>query len=345
MSLLTVSARNTQTFLPIGFDGGHGGIKAIVNGNRYFVPAYFKRLTFRPHELPPTGFVEYQEGTSNPKTKCWYVGNAALEQDPEGVLRIGDNPKGKVEYALEALLGILSHLPYQVNYSLAIAASIHDAKSLGDELLTALSFECIAKFNNYPTATKIKSQVSIVREEGHPALLTHKHEVDLNAQNITLDIGNGTIIASLFGTKGRLVDRKPFARAGVQRLIADIAVSDEFTRYLGGEIANEQYIRAALENPDYDQKFQYGTTGFNFKHIYDAKLRTWVESSLAPAVKFLKPWRANASCALVIGGGALLPGVREALETAGFVVSSDPVWANAQGLYELTQMLKLGEVA
>ncbi|BAY11035.1 hypothetical protein NIES2098_42120 [Calothrix sp. NIES-2098] len=323
--------------MKIGLDIGNGSIKAVVDGQRLYIPAYFKRLTFRPHELPTAGFVEYQQGDrfESIKPRNWYVGKAALEQDPENVLKIGDSTRGKVDFALEALFGLVSHLPYRPAYDLEIVASIHDAKTLGGELKEALTGNHIVKCNDYATATKVNSQVLAVREEGHPALLTHRSELNLKSQNIVLDIGNGTLIASLFGEQGRIVDRKPFPRAGVQRLIADIARSDEFTKYLQGEIANEQYIRAAVDAGS----FEYGSTGFNFQNIYKKKLRVWVESSLSPAVRFLKPWRVNAHTALVIGGGALLPGIGEALTAQGFTVSSDPVWANASGLYEMSTLI------
>lgn len=324
--------------LLIGLDIGNGAIKAVVNGDKRYYPSYFFRTLKRPIELPSTGFVEYQEGNHLVESMRWLAGNAAFEQSPEQVLRITDDPENKVKLALEAMLGVVSLMPYKCSYEIQIVASIHDATIFEEQLKAALTGECIVKFNDggYPTATKIKHDCLMVREEGHAALITHRDKLDIKAQNLVLDIGNGTIIGSLFGSSGRLVERKPFSRAGVQTLIESIANSTEMRQKLG-ESANPQVIRAGIDKGN----FQYGTTGIDFKTIYQQYLKLWVEASLAPAMRFLKPWRATAKGLLAIGGGCKLPGLPKALQANGFTVSPDPIWSNALGLYQVAKIKEI----
>lgn len=320
--------------LLIGLDIGNGAVKACVQGDKRYLPAYFVRTRFRPQDLPAFGFIEYLEGTHTPESDRWFAGATAFEQSPENLLRVTDHPENKVKLSLEALLGVVSNLDYAPAYNLSIVASIHDAEVYGLRLQAALTGECIAKFNDYPTATKIKHNCLMVREEGHAAVAFHRDKLDLKSQNLVLDIGNGTVICSLFGQSGRLAERKSFPRAGVQSLIEQIAASPDI-RQLLGETANPQIIRSGIE----EGSFEYGSTGQSFRAIYDKCLRLWAESNLAPAMRFLKPWKAIARGCLAIGGGCKLPGIEKALTANGFTVSPDPVWANALGLYQVANII------
>lgn len=323
-----------NTKLLIGLDIGNGAVKAYVDGKEIYFPAYFVRSRYRPQDLPSTGFIEYQEGSKKFEFR-WFSGMAAFEQAPENLLRITDSPENKVKMAVEALLGVVSHLPYSPSYDLTIVASIHDAEVYKDQLKDELTGHCIAKFNDYSIATKVNYKCLAVKEEGHAAIAYHKDILDLKAQNLVLDIGNGTIIASLFGQSGRLAERKAFPRAGVQTLIEAISQSTDIRHRLG-EAANPQIIRNGID----DGSFQYGTTDINFRATYDKQLRLWTESNLAPVVRFIKPWKAVAKGCLAIGGGVMLPGIDKALTDIKFTVSDNPVWANAKGLYKIAQMIK-----
>ena len=317
-----------------GFDIGNGYIKFVSDDRRIRFPSYLENCYYRPVDVPPFGFVEYLEGDiySHLDYKQWLSGYAAYDANPKNHLRVTDDSTAKVTQALKHLLAVLSHYPYKALFNLYLCASLHERGDLESDLIAAISGRHVVKFGQKPIPTEVNIQVLKVFDEGHAAIPANAHKLDLKSQNVVVDIGNRTIIATLVGSQGHLANRKTFDN-GVEELIRMISVNPKFKNELMGEVAIPHLIRQGIEND-----FWYGKE-FSFKDIYDIELMPWVQKSLAPVLKFIHPWKINASSCLVIGGGCQLPSVTDALKSKGFVIADEPSWTNALGLGKLANLL------
>lgn len=323
--------------LPAGFDGGYGSAKLIVEAAEVRIPSYVQPLHKEIYEVPESdagSLIEYVSGERNDLIgQRWFGGVPAYVNNPEGHLRVVDDRKGKTKFGLQLLLAALGSLPYRANWNLALVASIQDAQALGSELAQSLRGNHSIRINGKSVSTVDIKVLSVV-EEGSGAIAQSIMSgiVHTNAQTILFDIGHGTIISSLFGQKGKLISRD-VKRLGVDVLTEAIAKNLEARRELTGE-GDRQIIRTAIEN----NTFQYGTTGWNFRAIYNTELPHWVQSALAPALKATSPWRPTSDAIIAVGGGSQLPAIAQLLAKQGISVSSDGAWANCRGLVKIAQL-------
>jgi hypothetical protein len=72
---------------------------------------------------------------------------------------------------------------------------------------------------------------------------------------------------------------------------------------------------------------------WDFKEAYKAELPLWVDRVLKPMVRPTEDRMASATALIAVGGGACLPGIDALLAKRNIQVLSDPLWANARGLY------------
>ncbi|MBD2184811.1 hypothetical protein H6S82_01065 [Planktothrix sp. FACHB-1355] len=328
---------STYQPLPTGFDGGYGSAKLIVESAEVRIPSYVQPLHKEIYEIPESdagSLIEYVSGErSDLLGTRWFGGVPAYLNNPEGHLRVVDDRRGKTKFGLQLLLAALGSLPYRANWNLALVASIQDAQALGAELRESLRGNHSIRINGKQVSTVDIKVLSVV-EEGSGAIAQSIMSgiVQSNAQTILLDIGHGTIISSLFGQKGKLISRD-VKRLGVDILTEAIAKNLETRRQLTGE-GDRQIIRSAIENGS----FNYGTTGWNFRQIYNAELPHWVQSALSPALKAVAPWRATSDAVIACGGGSQLPAIAQLLAKQGISVSSDGAWANCRGLVKIAQI-------
>lgn len=178
----------------------------------------------------------------------------------------------------------------------------------------------------------IEIRIVAVVEEGVGAIVTARSEIELDGQSLLYDFGNGTCIISVFGAKGKLLTRK-VTPGGVENLIDTIARNLDTRKQLNAE-GDRQIIRAGIET----KNFEYGTTGWNFRHIYQVELKPWVQSTLATALKAGEPWRATSNAILAVGGGSELPQITQLLAAKGITSIPEGHWANARGLAKLAQL-------
>lgn len=333
---LTPTAASYQP-LPTGFDGGYGNAKLIVETAEVRIPSYIQPLHKEIYEVPESeagSLIEYVSGDrSDLIGQRWFGGVPAYLNNPEGHLRVVDDRKGKTKFGLQLLLAALGSLPYRANWNLALVASIQDAQALGTELAQSLRGNHSIRVNGKQVST-IAINVLAVVEEGSGAIAQSimSGAIAATAQTILLDIGHGTIISSLFGQKGKLISRD-VKRLGVDILTEAIAKNLETRKQLTGE-GDRQIIRNAIENGS----FNYGTTSWNFRQIYNAELPHWVQSALAPALKAVAPWRATSDAVIACGGGSQLPAIAQLLAKQGISVSPDGAWANCRGLVKIAQL-------
>ena len=333
---LSSTAANYQP-LPTGFDGGYGSAKLIVVASEVRLPSYIQPLHNDIYEVPESdagSLIEYVGGDRPDLIGSrWFGGVPAYLNNPEGCLRLIDDRRGKTKYGLQLLLAGLGSLPYRANWNLALVASIQDAQALGEELAQSLRGNHSVRINE-KSVSSVSIKVLAIVEEGSGAIAQSimSGTVPAIAQTILLDIGHGTIISSLFGQKGKLVSRD-VKRLGVDILTEAIAKNLETRRYLTGE-GSSQIIRNGIENGS----FNYGTTGWNFRTIYNSELPHWVQSALAPALKAVAPWRPTSDAVIAVGGGSQLPAIAQLLSKQGISVSGDGAWANARGLVKIAQI-------
>lgn len=329
------SLASDSQFLPVGVDCGNGNLKLIVDHVEVRTPSYFLPIHADPYDIPAAiegGFVQYLEGTrTDLVNRIWITGRPAYVQDPLACLRIVDDERGKIRYGLQMILGGIATLSHRPTWHLLVVASIQDAKVFGAELRQALNGTHTVKFNGKHHST-IEMQVVSVLEEGAGAIISNRSQIDADHQNILIDFGAGTTILSLFGVKGRLIDRRIYP-AGVERLIDAVATNQATRKQLAQE-GDRAVIRSGIE----DGSFEYGRTGWTFRSIYEQELKPWVQAVLAPALKIAAPWAPTASTKLAIGGGSQLPGIAQLLARQGFVIAQDGAWSNVRGLSRIAQM-------
>jgi Actin like proteins N terminal domain len=329
-----------MTDILAGFDLGNGYCKFSSDTVSVRFPSYLSYYSHRPSETPEEGFVEYLEGKASLPYQIWASGYIAYERDPMATLRVSDDAEAKVSQSLQHLMGALSHIEkYYPEMTVYLCASLHQKEGLEENLMQILEGTHVVKFGGKIAPTKVTVKLLKVYEEGHCAIAANTNLLNLAGQNVIIDIGNRTNIATLIGSKGVMVERKPF-NFGVEELIKMISQNPKFIKQLKGELSIPHLIRIGIETGS----FRYGKL-FGFEDIYNAELKSWITKGLAPVLKFISPWKINADACLVIGGGSLLPKVREALEIRGFTVADNPVWSNAIGLQKAAEHLyqKVGE--
>jgi hypothetical protein len=339
-STLIQSLPNTGSIrqsLPTGFDGGNGNTKLVIGDTEIRCPAYVLPIYNELYDVPSPingGLVEYVSGSRSDLIGTrWLSGFPAYQQSPNGCLRIVDDKRGKILYGLQTLLGAIATLPHQDFWQLSLVASIQDAQTLGADLKESLKGGHTVKFNGSRQLSTVDVSVLAVKEEGVGAIIQSRTDIDPNGQTLLYDFGSGTCIMSLFGAKGRLIDRT-YSQGGVENLINGIARNREMRKAQAGE-GDRQLIRAGIE----DNTFNYGRTGWNFRAIYDAELKPWVQSTLAPALKAAEPWTPSSSAILAIGGGSQLPTISQLLGKRGITPVAAGGWANARGLKTIAQLM------
>lgn len=321
-----------------GFDGGNGSTKLVIDGVEKRCPACYYPLHNNIHDVadvPDGALVEYLQGSrTDLEGSRWLTGSAAWNASPLSVLRVVDDRHGKLNFGLQLLLGAIGCLPYQPVWNLLLVASIQDAEAFGDRLAATLDGSHKVRFQG-SRVSNISIRVIQVVEEGLGALVeaTALNVLDVRGrQNILLDLGHGTTIASVFGSGGRLIHRS-VGSGGVDALLGNIAAHIETRQYLARQ-GDTELLRLGLENGS----FLYGTTGWSFASIYQKELPPWARDNLAIALKSVDAWRESAAAILAVGGGAQLPGIAALLAAKGIKTLENSTMANARGLHRFGQL-------
>ncbi|MEW6498636.1 MAG: hypothetical protein AB1589_39980 [Cyanobacteriota bacterium] len=323
--------------LPTGFDGGNGSVKLIVDNAEIRIPSYIASLHNEIYDIPESkegSLVEYLAGDrSDLVGQRWLAGHPAYQINPLGYSRVVDDRAGKIKYGLHLLLGGLATISHRARWNLSVVASIQDAQAFGTELAQSFKGQHSIRINGKGVSW-IDISVSGVVEEGSGAVVSSllSNLIQPKTQNIFIDLGNGTTIASVFGQSGKLIARK-VTPGGVDSLIESISKNINTRRQLMKE-ADRHLIRAGIEIGS----FEYGTTGWNFRDIYNTELKPWVSQSLVTAFKSVDPWREQSDSIVAIGGGSQLPAIAQLLASQKIVVATDGVWMNARGLFRLAQI-------
>ncbi|MEM9804622.1 MAG: ParM/StbA family protein [Cyanobacteria bacterium P01_D01_bin.56] len=317
---------------PMGLDVGNSATKALIGNEQTSIPSYVQPIYNKLHQLPAEGFVRYVAGNYvELHGRCWLAGKAAYQRNPEAYLRVCDDKQAKITQALPLVLGALSYLPFQELWDLRVVASIHHAREMGGALKQALEGTHTVQLNDHSDPTHVSITVLKVLDEGAGAVATAGLT---NGQNLIYDFGGGTTIISVFGEKGRLINRQ-VSPGGANALIDEIATNPDVIRRESGE-ADRETIRRGIENGT----FAYGLQSpWDMEPIYQQEVRPWMSTVLRTALKAGDKWQRNCNRVIAIGGGAQLPLVAEVLEKKGIETLADSAWANARGLKQIATLL------
>lgn len=323
----------------LGINSGNGRLKALSDkGYTIRIPSllYFPHSEINCGELDnESSHIVYAGGSrSDLWGKSWVIGKEAYILAPDTHISTADDKEAKAKYCLELLLGAVAQVVGEGKVNLTIALSIHDKQAFKDSVIAKLSGTHRVKLNN--KNCEINITVKSITDEGVGAyyeMLSTKR-IHKNETALFLDIGHGTIIASVFGS-GELKYRKAYP-LGVSKLYSAIANNLQMRKTLKGIPGNPELIKQGIEKGD----FVYGNNArlsFNFSDIYKAELRPWVDDSLVKVLASLSQWQNEATHLFCIGGGVQLPGIQNYLEKRAFDCLTDSEWLNAKGLLKIAQ--------
>jgi hypothetical protein len=326
--------------LAAGFDGGFGSAKLVTPNARIACPSYV--LPIDPndvYELPPRrdgAMIEYLDGAAiNLCHRAFLVGSHAIKRAPNDVYQVVGNKSGKIDFGLQMLLGAIAASNPQNDLSVALIASIQDAKAVGDRLKRALAGEHKIRINGGQIVTVNIKPLGIV-EEGLGAAYEwrrQRSEISVHDSSIaSVDFGTGTTIVSVWDG-GSLTNRRVIP-GGTNKLIEAIANNLDFRKHLSGHPAKRHLIRTGIERCD----FKYGATGFDFKSIYQLEGRKWLKQTIAEIENALAARREEIEEIIAIGGGSLMPGLEKQIREKGYQPIENPVFANAIGLQALASL-------
>ena len=329
---------NTQDIY-LGIDSGNGRLKALSsNGYSLRIPSllYFPHSEISVGELDNESTYLLYEGGSRSDLwgKTCVVGKEAYILAPDSYIATGDEKEAKVKYCLELLLGATAHIVSTEKINLFVAVSIHDRGTFVDEVVQKLQGSHRVQLNG--RKREITIQVKSCVDEGVGAYfeLLATRKIQKSETILFLDIGEGTLITSVFGN-GVLKYRKAYP-LGVSKLYSAIANNLQIRKALRGLPGNIELVKLGIERND----FVYGNNSrlsFNFKDVYKAELSPWVEQSLSKVLASIQQWHNEASSLFCIGGGVNLPGIKSYLEKRAFECLQDSEWLNARGLLKIAQ--------
>lgn len=320
-----------SSFLATGLDVGNGHTKLAIGFEQIKIPSYVFPLTGELQEVPESGWVEYVEGDrSDLIGQRWLAGEEAYMQSPTSLLRVTDDAKGKPEYAFHLLSGAISTLSFRPEWHLNICTSAHHRETLGVAIREALQGRHILRFAPEAPESTIEVNVLQVLQEG-AAVLTIAPGITPSGVSLLFDFGNGTTVATQFGPKGRMIDRKVHP-AGVEALIEGIA--KDLIGVLNRE-GDRQLIRRAIE----DKSLRYGGKKLDISELYEARMVHWINSVVKPTYRAAEAWLDASTAVIAVGGGVCLPNFSDALVAKGITPMQNPTWVNALGLAHFAQQL------
>jgi hypothetical protein len=316
--------------LHLGLDIGNGAVKVFTGFGEFCIESYVAYPEARMTS-PVNGYVEYLSGDrTDLSEKFWLGGLPAYLYNPNRILRCVDTTRGKIELALQLVLSVLASWEHRSSFDVVICASVQDGPVFADSLRKALQGEHTVKFKG--KLSKVTLEVKSILEEGVGAAIAVSQCQEIDMANVAVyDFGNGTTTFSIF--QGINATHRTYDNScGVDALIDAISMSESVRRSVG-YIGDKHLIRAGIESGN----FLYGNDKINFRNAYATCLASWFKASLAPFVAKMEPRSRSLTATLAVGGGALLPGLSQALQAKGFTSPRNPRFLNAQGLFILAK--------
>jgi hypothetical protein len=322
-----------QTFT----DLGNHWTKAYVEGFDYLrFPSYYATCV-ESTSNKIVGHVRYLEGGRTDLIgQCWVIGEQAARTDSNHCIRLVDNYNGKSTLYLEYFLGILAHLP-QINAEQyhKVTVTCNDVKRHKPEILSKVAG--LHKLELRGVKAEVQIEILDVLPEGVASLRYNK----MAKGNVTVcDIGGGNVTLSRFSDSELVNNPKP-EDFGVQWLLTELMGNSDLKKLLNHPPSLE-VINRAIESPKKNKEVEknqirvlYGDK--DITDIYLTELNRFIDCKMRPVLKQLTTAKQQGDTVLVIGGGAKLPYLAEAMTGKGFMVSKSGEWDNLKGLVEVNQ--------
>ncbi len=342
MTKNTNSSKPEQTrtaHLNVGIDSGNGFLKAFTDmGHSIKIPSYIydpKAETENNIVAHEGCSVVYVSGSrvSELGGKQWLIGSPAYSASPQGKLEVAQLDRGKVEYALQMLLGAIGCMGIEAeNLEVNICISIHHAKSFKEDLIKALKGCHIVELGSKNYNLTINKILVVNEGMGTLACLLAMGRVRQEHKLLLLDLGYGTSISTVYQF-GKQIDRNVMAY-GVRDLYIAIAKHPDMMKARNGKEGDLSIIRDGIET----KNFQYGKyQPLSFALVYRECIKTWADENLRTTLTQLKDQIDSADVMFAVGGGACLPGIDKALQGKGFQVLPNASTLNAEGLLALAK--------
>ena len=305
---------NPRTLAIIDF--GNGAIKALL---RLAHSQDWVKVTF------PSALANLSE----PSGECFSVNDEfyLVGEDSEQAtcVRTGATARGKIDNALPLLMETFRRaLPTQKQIAADVIFTAPSVKQYGSLITDALSgihtvtipgsdALLTEDFTQTVTIGKVSPQL-----EGYRAVELAKAQME-GEKAVLFDVGNRTIIATVFKRNGQILNRKIFDECGVWGVASRIQLAES--------LANIDGLKLTPSEDDIID-FLFSTKAKKAKANYLPQL----EACLRGAVEFAIA-SDGASEIFLLGGGAEIPGI-DAVFPKGHKPKKldDPQWASVNGL-------------
>lgn len=347
-SVLTQDWQGLSQPIAVAVDIGNSSTIGASTGTHLLMPSALVRADSRTAIPTDSGsaLLHYESGDSHESVgKHWLVGNVAVATAPTSYIKVIDTPDGKIVHSLPLVLSQLALMfPGEPEISPAIlVVALPDAKVLAHRLQAQLTGSHHVRVNGNRVLITL-SKVEVV-EEGRGALIhaVKTGAVDVNVVNsgtlTVLDLGGGTTLGNAV-VRGQFVNESRVVTSqGVYALWQAIAFdeSPDMMRSKLMEFGDPSSVARSFERGLRDGGIYYCSTDIDLMPSYHRNLGSWAEKTITPTLNGLRQWRNESGVILVTGGGAMLPGLIEALSAQPILgkkirLCPQPRIANALGM-------------
>lgn len=354
-SVLSQNWQNLSQPLAVAVDIGNSSTIGASTGTHLLMPSALVSATSRTAIPTDQGsaLLHYEAGDSHESVgRHWLVGNVAIATAPTSHAKVVDRPDGKIQYALPLTLAQLALMfPEASEISPAVlVVALPDAKVLSYRMQAALVGTHCVRVNGR-SVTIVLNRVDVI-EEGRGALLHAVNAGAIDAATVrgatvtVLDLGGGTTLGNAV-VRGQFVEEsRTVVSQGVYALWQAIAADEapDMMRAKLMQFGDPTAVARSFERGLTGSGIQYLSTGIDLMPSYHRHLGPWANNTITPALNALKQWRDESDAILVTGGGAMLPGLIELLQSQPILggkirLCPQPRIANALGMAAFGQSL------
>lgn len=345
----TAGAPTTEINVIMVLDAGNENTKITVDckNDPLIIPTALlrKRLADMPdpENLPIESFQDLAD------TPQYYLfGKTAIATDDARCIRFYRRVDSKITHGhLMLKSAVAAMFPQYETVNVSLLVSCNDLKTHKDDLRAAYDQSFTIWCANSAHSTTINVNYLGGANEGQAVAKMHDYDGPITV----FDIGGGDVAITTFTAKGRIATRNS-VRFGAKDLFASLmdsqVLKDQLHKANSNTLLSSARIAHAVYNPLSDGTMWYRVSNavnsptIDITDIYSDTLADWVanlnDTILSEAYADIQ----KTELAIGIGGGWLLPGLKDAIASHGFDVTSvegDPVSHNANTLMNVAKRL------